>query len=145
MIRRGINYPRRNKLSTGVLIIRAGGVHPKVFFEKVPQCLKLFHRKLSHKKHPITYLNTCITYLNTLTPYLFTCINHLNTLTRLSTPYLNTCIAYLNTLRRLSVLGSISYYIGGTRLVLATNQKRVLRHPSRTTPALGSQSESSIT
>ena len=82
----------RNKISAGVLIIRAviivraGGAAGKIFFRKnlpknVAQC----------RKHPIPYLNTCITYLNTLTPYLNTCINHLNTLTRLSAPYLNTC------------------------------------------------------
>ena len=117
----------RNILSEGVLIIRelqaegsrrrtAGSrrnnytrgraCHEFLKLSKISQCRKLC------RKHPIPYLNTCITYLNTLTrlsaPYLNTCIAYLNTLTRLSAPYLSTCIAHLNTLTRLSALGSIS-------------------------------------
>ena len=90
LIRNSIREPQadgstRNKISAGVSIIRGrnkytqGRWAPKKFFQKI--CRKLSH---SAEKDPIPYLNTCITYLNTLTPYLNTCINHLNTLTRLS-------------------------------------------------------------
>ena len=112
-----ISIRTRNKISAGILFIRRRNnytrgrawVAQNFFFRKnltvpkiVAQC----------QKHPIPYLNTCITYLNTSTrlsaPYLNTCIAYLNTLSRLSAPYLNTCIAYLNTWSRLSALGSIS-------------------------------------
>ena len=111
-----INIRTRNKISAGVLIIRGRNNYTRGrasqnflnFFEKisvpkiVAQC----------RKHPIPYLNTCITYLNTSTrlsaPYLNTCIAYRNTLSRLSAPYLKTCITHLNTLSRLSALGSIS-------------------------------------
>ena len=96
------------------------------------------------RKHPIPYINTCITYLNTFTrllaPNLNTCIAHLNTLTRLSAPYLNTCIAYLNTLTRLSApfLNTLPTRLGCRQPIRiehprlsATNQNRVLRNPSR--------------
>ena len=68
----------------------------KIFPEKVSQCRKwvipylyTLRRTLGHAytlPNAIAYLNTCITYLNTLT--------------RPSTP----CIAYLNTLSRLRIL-----------------------------------------
>ena len=97
-----------------MIIIRAGGGHPR-FFEffakKFSQC-----RKLSHSAENTLFL-ILIHVLPILihglgfrlsAPYLNTRITYLNTLTRLSAPYLNTCIAYLNTLSRLSALGSKS-------------------------------------
>ena len=83
------------------------------------------------------YLNTCITYLNTLSqlsaPYLNTCITYPNTLSRLSAP----CITYLYTLSRLHTLihcrlgnQSKSSNTSHPRLS-AANQKQVLRNPSR--------------
>ena len=109
-----ISIRTRNNISAGVLIIRGRNNHTRgrwahkkfsIFIEKnltlpkiVAQCRKMW------QKHLNSYLNTCITYLNTLTwlsaPYLNTCITYLNTLSRLSAPYLNTC--NLNTLTRLS-------------------------------------------
>ena len=114
-----------------MIIIRAGAGGPNFFFEKVSQ-----YRKLC-RKHPIPYLNTCITYLNTWTrlsaPYLNTCITYLNTLSRLSAP----CITYLYTLSRLHTLiycrlgnQSESSFTSHPRLS-AANQNRVLRHLSR--------------
>ena len=82
------------------------------FCEKTSQYQKLC------RKNRIPYLNTCITYIKTLTrlsaPYVNTCIAYLNTLSRLLAPYLNTCITYLNTLSRLSALSDS-----------ATNQNQV--------------------
>ena len=60
------NIRTRNKMAADLLIIRGrinytrGRGQPKIF-EKVSQCRKMCQR------HPIPYLNTCITYLNTLT------------------------------------------------------------------------------
>ena len=107
----------RNKISAGVLIIRAviiiraGGGHPKNFFEKI--CRKLSH---SAEKDPIPYLNTCIAYLNTLS--------------RLSAPYLSRLVSapYPNTLP--TRLGSQSES-SITSPESSANQNRVLRNPSR--------------
>ena len=76
-------------------------------------------------------------YLNTLSrlsaPYLNTCITYPNTLSRLSAP----CITYLYTLSRLHILihcrlGSQSESsITSHPRLSAANQNRVLRHPSR--------------
>ena len=110
-----INIRTRNKISAGVTFIRAGGQAQKFlnFFENISQCRKLSHRAENTLYHfvihafPILihrlgfrlsapYLNTCIAYLNTMSPlsapYLNTCIAYLITLSRLSAPYLNTCI-----------------------------------------------------
>ena len=106
-----INIRTRNKISAGVLIIRRRNNYTR---GRASQKIFEFFRNLTVpkivaqcRKHPIPYLNTCLTYLNTSTrlsaPYLNTCIAYLNTLSRLSAPYLNTSIAYLNTLSRLSV------------------------------------------
>ena len=67
-------------------------------------------------------------------PYLNTCITYPNTLGRLSAPYLNTCITYLNILSRFSGRPTrqpirIEHYV--TRELSAADQNRVLRHPSR--------------
>ena len=80
----------------------------------VPQC----------RKGTIPYLNTCITYLNTLAPYL------------------NTCLNYLNTLTRLSVLSSISYYIADSSRQ-AIKIENLGNQPESNT--LVNQSKSSIT
>ena len=123
-----INIRTRNKISAGVIIIRAGGGHPRffeIFSKKISQCQKLSHSAKNTLFHilihalPILihrlgfrlsapFLNTCIAYLNTLSrlsaPYLNTCIAFVNTLSRLSAPYLNTCITYPNILTRLHIL-----------------------------------------
>ena len=155
----------------------------KNLFEIVSQCRNLSHSAENTLFHilihalPILlhwlgfrlsapYLNSCITYLNTLSqwvsfrlsaPHLNTCFTYVNILSRLSAAYLNTCIAFLNTLSRLHILihatpilihwlGFRLHILIHCRLVSAApessaNRNRALRH-SR---ALGSQSESSIT
>ena len=65
MSARAKKYPQAYKLSARVIIIRAGG-GAKNILEKISQS----------RKHPIPYLNTCITYLNTLTPHPNTCITY---------------------------------------------------------------------
>ena len=112
--------------------------------------------KISHsaENEPTPYLYTLrrtIAYAYTLPnaiAYLNTCITYLDTLTRLSAPYLNTCIAYLNTWSRLPILITcIPYpsrrlsdpYLNALnqhdssrrpRAPSASNQNRLLRHPS---------------
>ena len=100
----------------------------------------------------ITYINTCITYLKTVTrlsaPYLNTCIDYLITLSRLSAPYLKTLPTRLgNTLGgqpELSItslessanhnrepINFVSQSESNTQEPSAANQNRVLSHPSR--------------
>ena len=83
------------------------------------------------RKHPIPYLNTCFTYLNTSTrlsaPYLNTCINYPNTLSQLSAPYLADSAA--NQDREPSALDNQSES-SITSPESSANQKRVLRQPS---------------
>ena len=73
----------RNKISAGVMIIRAGGVHPKIFeifFEKISLCRK---KVAQCRKYRIPDLNT----LSRTIPYAYTLPNAI--------AYLNTCIPIL--------------------------------------------------
>ena len=113
----------RNRISAGVLKIRRRNIYTRgrasqkflIFFEKISQCWKLSHSAektlihilihalpiLIHRlgfRFSAPYLNTCITYLNTLSRLLIL-IHALPILIhwvgfRLSAPYLNTLPNY---------------------------------------------------
>ena len=116
-------------------------------FEKVSQCRKLCQKWVipnlyTLRRTPECY---CLSQYIDSAPNLNTCITYLNTLSRLFAPYLNTCITYLNKLNRLS-----APYLADS----AANQNQALRHTLGSRQPIkieyyvtrvASQSESSIT
>ena len=97
---------------------------------KVLQCRKLSHS--AENEHSISlYVETNYSLCLYITECYYRSLYmhpYLNTLIRLSAPHLNTCIAY-------SCVGFRLHILRPCRLVSAapsaTNQNRVLRHPSR--------------
>ena len=130
-MRRPSNYPRRNNYPRG----RAYQEFLKFFRKNLTaeNTLSLYIETNHALPNAITYLNTCIAYLNTLSRLSApnTCIAYLNTLSRLSAP--NRCIAYVNTLSRLSAPNRCIAYLNTlTRLHILIHCRLGNQSESRT-------------
>ena len=139
-MRRRINYPRRNNYPRG----RACQEFLKFFRKNLTaeNTLSLYIETNHALPNAITYLNTCIAYLNTLSRLSApnTWIAYLNKLSRLSAP--NRCITYLNTLTRLHIL--IHCLLGNQSESRTPGSRQPIRIEYYVTRVV-SQSEASIT